>query len=162
MAWLPAWVARADLVLASLLGRLGARVAASPATFLLVPLLVTALLATGLQHFVFLADTMRLYVPTSSRGLDDMAMLQHLFPDNDSSFVLGAATRVPVEVTINLLPLAGSVLAGQVWGEAARLAGAVEQVGEVVMVAMTIIGRGANHGAGLGGGHGRSEWWWPW
>ena len=121
-------MARADLVLASLLGMLGARVAASPATFLLVPLLVTALLATGLQHFVFLADTMQLYVPTSSRGLDEMALLERLFPENDTRFVLGAATRVPVEVTINLLPVRGSALAGQVWAEAARLVAVVEQV----------------------------------
>ena len=128
MAWVPAWVARADLVLASLLGMLGARVAASPATFLLVPLLVTALLATGLRHFVFLADTMQLYVPTSSRGLDAMALLERLFPENDTRFMLGAATRVPVEVTINLLPVRGSALAGQVWAEAARLVAAVEQV----------------------------------
>jgi hypothetical protein len=129
MARLPSCVRRADLLLARCLGRLGTAVATAPVTFLLVPLLVSALLASGFQRFSCLADTQQLFVPVQARGLRDLAAVQALFPDTYTSYVCGATAGLPNAVDLNLVARdGGSALANDLWREAAQLAGAVRQV----------------------------------
>jgi hypothetical protein len=74
MALLPFCMRRVDLLLGWCLGRLRTAVATAPITFLGVPVLVSALLASGFQQFSCLADTQQLFVPVQARGLRDLAL----------------------------------------------------------------------------------------
>ena len=120
---------RLDLCLSNHLGGLGAAVARSPLAFFLVPLLISGLLASGFQRFHFLTDSVSLYIPMRCRAIDDRAAIQSVFPDNDTSFVRGAASGMPSFLDLNLVPKSGeSVLNADIWREAKLLVRAVEQV----------------------------------
>jgi len=122
-------LARLDLCLSNHLGELGAAVARAPLAFFLVPLLISGLLASGFQRFQFLSDFVSLYIPMSCRAYDDRAVIQSLFPDNDTSFVIGASSGLNSYVDLNLVPKSGeSVLKEDLWREAKLLVQAVEQV----------------------------------
>ena len=127
--FLPPFLRRADLLLSSQLGQLGTAVARSPLAFLLVPLLITALLATGFQQFFFLANTEYLFVPTYARSLEDRAAIEQIFPDSLDNYLKGGTVRLPVAVDLNLVPRElGPALREEVWREAAALVSLVEQV----------------------------------
>ena len=120
---------RPDLCLSNHFGELGAAVARAPLAFFLVPLLISGMLASGFQRFHFLSDSVSLYIPMSCRANDDRATIQSLFPDNDTSFVIGASSGLNSYVDLNLVPKSGgSVLREDLWREAKLLVQAVEQV----------------------------------
>jgi hypothetical protein len=125
----PPSLRRADLLLARLLGRLGRQVARQPGLALALPLLLSALLATGLRTFFYISDESVLFVPTHARAHTDRAVIERLFPDNYTEYVPGATTGLPRHVMLHLVPRPGSSALGpDLWREAAALAGAVRQI----------------------------------
>ena len=77
MKWL-----RFDLYLAGHFSTLGACVARSPGVFILVPLLLTLLMGSGLQQFNYMSDVFYLFVPVHAESIQDHNRLQELFPEN--------------------------------------------------------------------------------
>ena len=75
-------VPRPDLLLSSHLGRLGAAVATSPAYFLVVSLLTTALLGHALLDITVVSDIEHLFVPSNALSKQHRAAIQQFFPDD--------------------------------------------------------------------------------
>ena len=73
---------RFDLYLAGKFSSLGACVARSPGVFIIVPLLVTLLMGSGVQQFSFTSDVFYLFVPAHAKSIHDRVKLQELFPEN--------------------------------------------------------------------------------
>ena len=73
---------RFDLYLAGKFGSLGGCVARSPGMFIIVPLLVTLLMGSGVRQFNFTSDVFYLFVPPHAKSIHDRLKLQELFPEN--------------------------------------------------------------------------------
>ena len=73
---------RFDLYLAGQFSSLGACVARSPGVFIIVPLLLTLLMGSGVQQFTYMSDVFYLFVPVHARSIQDRIKLQELFPEN--------------------------------------------------------------------------------
>ena len=73
---------RFDLFLAGKFSSLGACVARSPGVFILVPLLITLLMGSGVQQFNYMSDVFYLFVPAHAKSIHDRVKLQELFPEN--------------------------------------------------------------------------------
>ena len=73
---------RFDFYLAGKFSSLGAYVARSPGVFIIVPLLVTLLMGSGVQQFDFTSDVFYLFVPAHAKSIHDRVKLQEIFPEN--------------------------------------------------------------------------------
>ena len=54
--------------------------------FIIVPLLLTALAATGMQRIVYESDPEYLFTPLNGRGKDDRSVQEKHFPQNFTDF----------------------------------------------------------------------------
>ena len=72
------------MFLAGHFGSLGSCVARSPGIFILVPLLVTLLMGSGVQQFSYMSDVFYLFVPVDAKSIVDSNRLQRIFPENVS------------------------------------------------------------------------------
>ena len=78
---------RFDLFLSAKFGSLGSWIARSPGTFILVPLLATLTMGSGVQNFVYASDVFYLFVPVNAQSITDAASIQDIFPRNVSRCV---------------------------------------------------------------------------
>ena len=79
---------RFDLYLASKFSALGSCVGRSPGVFILVPILITMLMGSGVQQFVYLSDIFYLFVPVDARSIQDHSKINSYFPENLTRFVV--------------------------------------------------------------------------
>ena len=73
---------RFDLYLGDKFSVLGACVAKSPGVFIIVPLLLSLLMGSGVQQFYYLSDVFYLFVPVHAKSIQDRIKLQEIFPEN--------------------------------------------------------------------------------
>ncbi|XP_064454991.1 patched domain-containing protein 3-like [Ornithodoros turicata] len=73
---------------------IGEYIARYPGYFVIVPLLVAACLATGLQRMVYVDDPEYLFSPVNGRSHDERKIVEALFPQNTSrNFDIGRQTK---------------------------------------------------------------------
>ena len=77
-------VSRFDLFLSERFESLGSWIARSPGIFILIPVLVTLLMGSGVQNFVYASDVFYLFVPVDAQSLTDVKTVRGLFPANVS------------------------------------------------------------------------------
>ena len=75
---------RFDLFLSARFESLGSWIARSPGIFILVPALVTLLMGSGVQNFVYASDVFYLFVPVDAQSITDVNTISGLFPPNVS------------------------------------------------------------------------------
>jgi hypothetical protein len=75
-----------DRALRSFFHWLGTNIGQRPGYFIIVPILLTALLATGVQQMNYNYDPEYLFSPTTGVAKDERAMLESFFPTNYSDF----------------------------------------------------------------------------
>ena len=75
---------RFDLFLSARFESLGSWIARSPGIFILVPVLVTLLMGSGVQNFVYASDVFYLFVPVDAQSITDANTISGLFPPNVS------------------------------------------------------------------------------
>ena len=75
---------RFDLFLSERFESLGSWIARSPGIFILVPVLVTLLMGSGVQNFVYASDVFYLFVPVDAQSITDVKTVRGLFPPNAS------------------------------------------------------------------------------
>lgn len=73
--------------------KLGKTIGEQPGYFLIVPILLTALCASGFQRVKFMADPEYLFSPLNGEAKDERAVLEHHFPTNYSMFDPSRATQ---------------------------------------------------------------------
>ena len=73
---------RFDLFLSGKFESLGSWIARSPGSFILVPLLLTLLMGSGVQNFVYASDVFYLFVPEDAQSITDAKTIQEIFPSN--------------------------------------------------------------------------------
>ncbi|XP_013786810.2 patched domain-containing protein 1-like [Limulus polyphemus] len=84
-----------DRLVSWLFGRLGYHVGLRPGYFVIVPLLVSFILATGFQRVVYEDDPEYLFSPVDGRSRTERRIIESLFPMNTTeSFDFGRATRM--------------------------------------------------------------------
>merc|ERR1712001_247771 len=66
--------------------RLGRAIGEQPGYFLIVPVLLSALCASGFRRVKFMADPEYLFSPTDGEAKHERAMLEHHFPNNFTAF----------------------------------------------------------------------------
>ena len=97
---------------------LGRMIGEQPGYFLIVPVLLSALCASGFQRVKFVADPEYLFSPLDGEAKTERALLDHHFPTNFSAFdpsrssVAGRFGRLLVTAADG-----GSLLRTQVWRE---------------------------------------------
>ena len=62
--------------------------ARSPGIFILVPLLITLLMGSGVQQFNYMSDVFYLFVPVDAKSIQDHSRLQDVFPENLTRYIL--------------------------------------------------------------------------
>ena len=72
---------------------LGSTIGHNPWLFIIVPVLITALLATGYQQIDYNYDPEYLFSPTDGEAKQERATLEHFFPTNFSDFKASRITR---------------------------------------------------------------------
>ena len=73
--------------------RLGRQIGTTPLYFIIVPLLLTALAATGFQQITHEADPEYLFSPLDGDGKTERDIMESLFPMNYSDFDPGRVSR---------------------------------------------------------------------
>jgi len=127
-SWLGKWK-RVDLLLSSQFSLLGSWVARSPGIFILVPLLLTLLMGSGVQQFRYTSDIFTLFVPVDAKSIEDAKKIQFAFPENLTRHVRGSELRLQQLVDLILVPRSGhTALDRGVWEEAERLDRAVAEI----------------------------------
>ena len=89
-------VLRVDVVddaLKSVFSYLGYQIGKRPGYFIIVPLLLTALAATGFQRIFYEADPEYLFSPTDGNGKYERSVLESYFPTNYSQYDPGRVSR---------------------------------------------------------------------
>jgi len=120
---------RFDLYLASKFSALGSCVGRSPGVFILVPILITMLMGSGVQQFVYLSDIFYLFVPVDARSIQDHSKINSYFPENLTRHIRGSELRFHQVVDIILVPQEGkSALSKEVWTEATLIAQAASNI----------------------------------
>lgn len=82
-----------DRTLKSLFYKLGYTIGEHPGYFLVVPLLLTALCASGFQQLVYEYDPEYLFSPTTGSAKGERTIQEEHFPTNYSSFKSSRITR---------------------------------------------------------------------
>ena len=72
---------------------LGSNIGKSPGLFIIVPLMVTALFATGYQQAIYNYDPEYLFSPEGGEAKNERAVMEHHFPTNFSDFKASRITR---------------------------------------------------------------------
>lgn len=73
--------------------KLGYQIGLTPGYFIIIPILLTALAATGFQRIKFEADPEYLFSPINGEAKTERRILEHLFPMNYSDFDAGRISR---------------------------------------------------------------------
>ncbi len=97
---------------------LGSNIGQRPGYFIIVPILLTALLATGFQQMNYNYDPEYLFSPTTGFAKNERAMVEHYFPTNFSDFRASRITRPGKfgRVIISAKD-GGSLLRSQLWDQ---------------------------------------------
>ena len=82
-----------DDLLRKLFRNLGRCIGNRPGYFIIVPILISALCASGFQRIVFEADPEYLFSPVDGQGKTERAILEHHFPMNYTAFDPGRISR---------------------------------------------------------------------
>ena len=103
MKWL-----RFDLYLAGHFSTLGACVARSPGVFILVPLLLTLLMGSGLQQFNYMSDVFYLFVPVHAESIQVLLCLARkgVYAPDGPAFLANTKQKVIHIVGLSALRLA--------------------------------------------------------
>ena len=82
-----------DEMLRKLFRKLGRTIGLNPGYFIIIPILVSALCASGFQRIVFEADPEYLFSPVDGQGKHERAILENHFPMNYTAFDPGRISR---------------------------------------------------------------------
>lgn len=98
---------------------IGEYIARYPGYFVIVPLLVAACLATGIQRMVYVDDPEYLFSPVNGRSHDERRVVEALFPQNTSrNFDIGRQTKPEKFGRLIVVTKDGSnLLRRQIWDE---------------------------------------------
>lgn len=101
----------------------GEFIARYPGYFVIVPLLVAACLATGIQRMVYVDDPEYLFSPVNGRSHDERRIVEALFPQNTSfNFDIGRQTKPEKFGRLIVVTREGTnLLSRRVWDEIALL-----------------------------------------
>lgn len=112
-----------DRVLSKNFEKLGRKIAETPGHFIITPLLVIAILTTGIQRLKYEDDPAYLFAPLDGRSKTDRAVIDTIFPMNYSdNFHPGRTTKFGRFGHIILVPKdGGNVLRSEIFEEIVRL-----------------------------------------
>ena len=109
--------------------RLGAHIGHKPGYFIVLPVLISLLAATGVQQLRYQDDPEYLFSPVTGRSKQERATVDRLFPTNFTAFNTGRLTDTGHFIRLTITdPNGGSVLTQEVFDELVKLDKVVREV----------------------------------
>ena len=111
-----------DRVLSAWFRRLGERIGRKPGFFLVMPVMISLLAATGVQQLRYQDDPDYLFSPSNGRSTEELAIVERLFPTNFTNFNTGRMTDTGHFIRLIVTaPGGGSVLKQDIFDDLVKL-----------------------------------------
>ena len=118
-----------DRVLSAKFRRLGEHIGRKPGFFLVMPVMISLLAATGVQQLRYQDDPEYLFSPSNGRSREELAVVERLFPTNFTAFNTGRMTDTGHFIRLIVTaPGGGSVLKQDIFDELVKLDKIVREV----------------------------------
>ena len=118
-----------DRALSAQFRRLGAHIGRKPGYYIVLPVVISLLAATGVQQLRYESDIEYLFSPVNGRSKTEKATVERLFPTNFTEFDPGRSANTGYYIRLIVTkPGGGSLLTQEVFAELAELDRVVRDV----------------------------------